>query len=210
MPQELSAQFPPETSSRLLASQGSYVEGSPSSIPLLEHCKCSYSSFRWTLLPMPPPSLPRSISLHHLHLFQSLLPSKSKTCKLHDFRQPIFNRNMAYSDRKNVTSFSSLPKGYNNLQIWKAWTIISSQKMMSLLNVCVCVCIYVCVCVGGASQVALVVKNPPAMQETWETQIRSLGWEDPLEKGMQPTPVVLPGEFHWQRSLVVYSPWSAK
>ena len=25
------------------------------------------------------------------------------------------------------------------------------------------------------------VKNPPAMQETW---IRSLGWEDPLEKGM--------------------------
>ena len=25
------------------------------------------------------------------------------------------------------------------------------------------------------------VKNPPAM---WETQVRSLGWEDPLEKGM--------------------------
>ena len=25
------------------------------------------------------------------------------------------------------------------------------------------------------------VKNLPAM---WETQIRSLGWEDPLEKGM--------------------------
>ena len=80
---------------------------------------------------------------------------------------PIFNRNMAYSDRKNVTSFSSLPKGYKNLQIWKAWTIISSHKMMSLLNVCVCVCVFMCVCVcGGASQVALVVKNPPAMQET--------------------------------------------
>ena len=27
---------------------------------------------------------------------------------------------------------------------------------------------------------ALVVKNLPVMQETW---IRSLGWEDPLEKG---------------------------
>ena len=26
-----------------------------------------------------------------------------------------------------------------------------------------------------------VVKNPPAMQETW---VRSLGWEDPLEEGM--------------------------
>ena len=28
---------------------------------------------------------------------------------------------------------------------------------------------------------AVLVKNPPAMQETW---VRSLGWEDPLEKGM--------------------------
>ena len=28
------------------------------------------------------------------------------------------------------------------------------------------------------------VKNPPAMQEPQETQVRSLGWEDPLEEGM--------------------------
>ena len=27
-----------------------------------------------------------------------------------------------------------------------------------------------------------VVKNPPAMQETW---VQSLGWEDPLEEGME-------------------------
>ena len=31
-----------------------------------------------------------------------------------------------------------------------------------------------------ASLVAQLVKNPPAMQETW---FQSLGWEDPLEKG---------------------------
>ena len=31
-----------------------------------------------------------------------------------------------------------------------------------------------------ASLLAHLVKNPPAMQETW---VRSLGWEDPLEKG---------------------------
>ena len=31
-----------------------------------------------------------------------------------------------------------------------------------------------------ASLIAQLVKNPPAMRETW---IRSLGWEDPLEKG---------------------------
>ena len=40
------------------------------------------------------------------------------------------------------------------------------------------------------------VKNPPAMQEPQETQVRSLGWEDPLEKGMA-TPVFLPGESPW-------------
>ena len=32
-----------------------------------------------------------------------------------------------------------------------------------------------------ASQVAQIVKNPPAMWETW---VRSLGWEDPLEEEM--------------------------
>ena len=32
-----------------------------------------------------------------------------------------------------------------------------------------------------ASLVAQTVKNPPAMQETW---VRSLDWEDPLEKRM--------------------------
>ena len=32
----------------------------------------------------------------------------------------------------------------------------------------------------GASLVAQLVKNPPAMWETW---VLSLGWEDPLEKG---------------------------
>ena len=26
------------------------------------------------------------------------------------------------------------------------------------------------------------VKNPPVMQETQETQVQSLGWEDPMEK----------------------------
>ena len=31
-----------------------------------------------------------------------------------------------------------------------------------------------------APLVAQLVKNPPAMRETW---VRSLGWEDPLENG---------------------------
>ena len=57
----------------------------------------------------------------------------------------------------------------------------------------------------GAFLVAQMVKNLPAM---WETQVRSLGQEDPLEKEWQPTPLFLPGEFHGQRGLVSYSPWS--
>ena len=53
-----------------------------------------------------------------------------------------------------------------------------------------------------ASLVTETVKNLPAMQET---QVRSLGWEDPLEKEWQPTPVFLPGKSHGQRSLAGYS-----
>ena len=45
------------------------------------------------------------------------------------------------------------------------------------------------------------LKNPPAKQET---QVQSLVQEDPLEK-LQPTPVLLPGKTHGQRSLVGYS-----
>ena len=60
----------------------------------------------------------------------------------------------------------------------------------------------------GASLVAQTVKCLPAM---WETRVRLLGREDPLEKEMathswQPTPVVLPGKSHGQKSLVGYRP----
>ena len=37
----------------------------------------------------------------------------------------------------------------------------------------------------------LVVKNPPAMQETQETGVRSLGGEDPLEEEMAPHSSIL-------------------
>ena len=45
------------------------------------------------------------------------------------------------------------------------------------------------------------------MKETW---VQSLGWEDPLEKERLFTPVLLPGEFHGQRSLAGYSLWGCK
>ena len=42
------------------------------------------------------------------------------------------------------------------------------------------------------------LKNLPAIQET---QVQSLGWEDPLEKEMASHTSILAGEFHGQRSL---------
>ena len=39
----------------------------------------------------------------------------------------------------------------------------------------------------------------------WETRVQSLGWEDPLRRKWQSTPVLLPGKSHGQRSLVGYS-----
>ena len=58
-----------------------------------------------------------------------------------------------------------------------------------------------------ASLVVQLVKNLPAVQETW---VQSLGWEDPMEKGMATTLKHLPGKSYRQRSLVGYSPWDGK
>ena len=59
----------------------------------------------------------------------------------------------------------------------------------------------------GASLVAQMVKNLPAMQETrfdpWVGKI-------PLRKEWLPTPIFLPGESHEQRRLEGYNPWSCK
>ena len=38
------------------------------------------------------------------------------------------------------------------------------------------------------------VKNPPAVQETW---VQSLGWEDPLEEGMATHSSILAWRIPW-------------
>ena len=45
---------------------------------------------------------------------------------------------------------------------------------------------------------AQLVKNLPAMQETW---VQSLGWEDPLEKGMATHSSILAWEIPWTEEL---------
>ena len=64
-----------------------------------------------------------------------------------------------------------------------------------------------CVKVTGASQEAQWQSICLPVQETW---VQSLGYEDPLEKKMQPTPVFLHGKSHGHRSLVDYRPWGGK
>ena len=56
------------------------------------------------------------------------------------------------------------------------------------------------------SLVTQMVKNLPAMQETW---VWSLVWEKSPE-GKSPTPVFLPEEFQGQKSLEGYSPWGRR
>ena len=45
-----------------------------------------------------------------------------------------------------------------------------------------------------ASLVAQLLKNLPAMGETW---IQSLGWEDPLEEGMATYSIILAWKIPW-------------
>ena len=58
-----------------------------------------------------------------------------------------------------------------------------------------------------ASLVAQLVKNPPAMQETW---VKFLGWEDPLEEGVATHSSILAWRIpHGQKSLMGCTPWGS-
>ena len=48
------------------------------------------------------------------------------------------------------------------------------------------------------------------MQETQETWVRSLGWEDPLEEEMATHSSILAWRIHGQRSLEGFIPWGRK
>ena len=57
-----------------------------------------------------------------------------------------------------------------------------------------CPIVNVCECKFGASLVAQTVKNLPAMQET---QVQSLGGEDPLEEGIATRSSILAWRIPW-------------
>ena len=54
---------------------------------------------------------------------------------------------------------------------------------------------------------AQMVKRLPTMRETW---VRSLGWEDPLEKEMATHSSSLAWKIPWTEKCGRYSPWGCK
>jgi len=51
------------------------------------------------------------------------------------------------------------------------------------------------------------VKKPPVMQETW---VPSLGWEEPLEKGIITHSSILAWRIPWTEEPGGYSAWGCK
>ena len=59
----------------------------------------------------------------------------------------------------------------------------------------------------GENRMTPLVENLSAVQET---QVQSLGWEEPLEKEMATHSSILAWEILGQRTLAGYSPWGHK
>ena len=73
------------------------------------------------------------------------------------------------------------------------------------MSVCVCVC--VCVCIkDGSFPGDSVVKNPPAIQETW---VPSLGRDNLLEKEMTIHSSILTWKVSWREEPGGYNRWGS-
>ena len=69
--------------------------------------------------------------------------------------------------------------------IYNVMLVSAVQQSESIIHTYICI---------GASLVSQTVKNLPAVQET---QLRSLGWEDPLEKGLAIHASILAWRISW-------------
>ena len=120
------------------------------------------------------------------------------TSQLHYFHQILFTNHFLICPYL-VLLFKILPLSSSSYPQSNS-LLTFSPKHSSLFNI-----LYI-----FTSQVAQWQRICLLMQETQETQVQSLGWEDPWRKEWQPTPLFLPGISHGQRSLVGYGLWGHK
>ena len=92
----------------------------------------------------------------------------------------------------NLNFFSSFIKSFTSDLIKMMRAIIAFKVLWLLLHT---------ILLQGNFLVAQMIKNLPAM---WET------WIDPWKRDCLHTPIFLPADFHGQRSLAGYSPWGCK
>ena len=102
-----------------------------------------------------PPGKPKNTGVDSLFLLQRIFPTQESTRGLLHCRRILYQLSYQGSPyQESVPIIICLYFGFK--------TVIK------------------CNILSGASLIAQLVKNPPAMQET---PVRFLGWEDPLEKG---------------------------
>ena len=129
--------------------------------------------------------------------------SLSRSCMVSDLMfkvYPFWVDFLMYDVQFHSFHITSLPS-FPNIINWKDYPVLIVHSCLlchkSIGHISMGLFLGSLLCSIWASLVAQLVKNPPAMWDTW---VRSLGWEDPLEKAMathsQPTPVFWPGEFH--------------
>ena len=101
-------------------------------------------------------SLGQNTGMGNLSLLQRIFPTQGSNSDLPHCRQILYQ--LSHKGRPRILEWVAYP-----------FSSGSSQPRNGTSVSCIA---------GGFSQL---VKNEPAMQETW---VPSLGWEDPLEKGM--------------------------
>ena len=91
---------------------------------------------------------------------------------------------------------------------WMLFLQVPLKTQLSIVKcvMCVCVCAHLCILIKygwlfyGGFPCGQLVKNSPAIQESW---VRSLGWEDPLEKEKATHSSILP----WGRKELDTTEW---
>ena len=121
------------------------------------------------------------------------------------------NSKLSEREIKKTISFTTVSKRTKHLGInlteeerplhWELFKTLMEETEEDIQNGKICVHgleEFILLKCPRASLVAQLVKNLPAMQETW---VQSLGWEDPLEKEK----VTLPAPVFWPGKLVTMS-----